>query len=286
MEMKAETEWIELWQGSEGFKNVPHAHADWMQVTLPIQGTCHFTQEARGYALGQGSGLIQPPGTNHHFHIGSRASVIIVKVRERGLGGMEAIQPRFEAGARQDIRQAFDADAVVARFRHWMLALIQGQALADPLAVQEVEHDVLHYMDGLVGASPANRSRDTAARTGTSAASAALRSASPIGGIDAHLERALAYMHDCYENAISIDELAGIALQSRFHFIRSFREATGTTPYQYLLRLRMEEAKNRLRRSEATVGQISADLGFSSTSQFHRAFLKMTGVTPQSFRLQ
>ncbi|QHW29907.1 helix-turn-helix transcriptional regulator [Paenibacillus rhizovicinus] len=279
--MKAETEWIELWQGSEDFKNVPHAHEDWMQVTLPIQGTCHFTQEARSYALEQGSGLIQPPGTNHHFQIGARTSVIILKVRERGIGGMNAIQPRFEAGARQDIRQSFVADDIVSRFRQWMLALIQGQALADPLAVQEVEIDVVRYLGRLTGVTSGVPSPES----GWGAAGTA-GTALPIGGIDPHLRRALAYMHDCYENAISIDDLAGIALQSRFHFIRTFRETMGTTPYQYLLKLRMDEAMNRLRRSDATVGQISADLGFSSTSQFHRAFLKMTGVTPQAFRLQ
>ncbi|NBD27970.1 AraC-like ligand-binding domain-containing protein [Paenibacillus glycinis] len=215
MEMKARTEWIGLWQGSEDFKNVSHAHEQWMQVTLPVQGTCHFTQENRGYALQQGSGLIQPPGTNHHFHIGERASVIILKVRERGNGGMEAVRPRFEAGARHDIRQSFDAGDVLGRFRHWMLALMQGQALADPLAAQEVENDVLAYVGGLVGAG----SQD------------APRTAPPKGLTDPHLERALAYMHDCYEQPLSIDELAGIALQSRYHFIRSFREATGKTPY-------------------------------------------------------
>ncbi|NBD27969.1 helix-turn-helix domain-containing protein [Paenibacillus glycinis] len=53
-----------------------------------------------------------------------------------------------------------------------------------------------------------------------------------------------------------------------------------------MLKLRMEEAMNRLRRSEATVARIGEELGFSSSSQFHRAFLKMTGMTPQAFRMQ
>ncbi|MBO7743307.1 helix-turn-helix transcriptional regulator [Paenibacillus sp. MWE-103] len=269
MEMKAETQWIELWQGSESFKNDSHRHDHWMQATLPVKGTCAFTQENRSYALGEGSGLIQPPGANHHFRLGSGTSVIIVKVRERGAGGMEAVRPRFAGGESHDIRRPFDPDELAGRFRRWMTALMQGQALADPLAVQDVEHDVLAYMGGLVGAAPEGA-----------------RSVPPKGIADPHMREALAYLHDCYDRALSVDELAGIALRSRYHFIRSFREATGVTPYQYLLKLRMDEAMNRLRRTRETVGRISADLGFSSTSQFHRAFLKSTGMTPQAFRQQ
>jgi AraC family transcriptional regulator len=266
MEMKVETDWIELWQGSHNFKNVPHKHEDWMQVTLPIKGICHFTQEEHSYGLREGNGLLQPPGTEHHFHLGEQSSVIILKVRERGNGGLASIDPKFIAGTGHDIKQTFKADDIVGRFRQWMLALIQSQALADPLAVQEVEQDVVSYLGGMLKLGE--------------------KELMPTGISDPHILRALSYIHDCYEEMINIDELAGIALQSRYHFIRSFREATGTTPYQYLLKLRIKEAMNRLRRSEATIGQISVDLGFSSTSQFHRAFLKMTSVTPQAYRLQ
>ncbi|MGG1518136.1 helix-turn-helix domain-containing protein [Paenibacillus oryzisoli] len=269
MEMKAETAWIELWQGSNGFKNGPHVHDDWMQITLPVRGVCHFTQEARSYALRQGSGLIQPPGAEHHFHLGDQTSVIILKVREKGPGGMTAIQPQFTAGAHHDVRQSFDPSALVGRFQQWMLALMQGQTLADPLAVAQVEHDVLAYVGDWLGVNLAEP----------------VPGAAPIEMADPHMQRALAYLYDCYEQPVSIDELAALALQSRFHFIRSFRKATGTTPYQYLLGLRIEEAKRRLRRTETPIGKISADLGFSSTSQFHRAFLKMTGATPQGYRM-
>ncbi|TCM95861.1 AraC family transcriptional regulator [Paenibacillus sp. BK033] len=266
METKVETNWIELWQGSHNFKNVPHKHEDWMQVTLPIKGTVHFTQEERSYGLKQGNGLLQPPGTEHHFYLGEQSSVIIIKVRERGNGGMESLQPHFMAGAGQDIRQEFHTGDMIGRFRQWMMALIEGQALADPIAVQEVEQDVVAYLGGMLKLGQ--------------------KELLPPGINDPHIRRALTYLHDCYDHTINIEELAGIALQSRYHFIRSFREATGTTPYQYLLRLRITEAMNRLRRSGATIGRISADLGFSSTSQFHRAFLKMTGVTPQVYRQQ
>ncbi len=103
---------------------------------------------------------------------------------------------------------------------------------------------------------------------------------------DGHLHRVLDYIHAHYIDQVSIDELAAVALQSRFHFIRSFKSLTGMTPYQYVLRLRMEEARKQLRYSSVTITEISFGLGFSSTSQFYRVFMKSTGVTPEQYRLQ
>ncbi|WP_162162983.1 AraC family transcriptional regulator [Gorillibacterium massiliense] len=267
--MKIETEWVELWQGSANFKNLPHKHDDWMQVTLPIKGICHFTREARNCGLEQGSGLLLPPGTQHHFHLGAQDSVIILKVHEKGIGNMAALEPQFGRRLEYEICQPFATEDIVGRFRHWMQTLLQGQSLADPLSVQEVEYDVIAYLGEWLGIEAKE------AKPLISASS---------GKMDPHLQRALTFIQDCYKNTVSIDQLAVIAHQSRFHFIRSFRDATGTTPYQYVLKLRITEAMNRLRSTEATIGQISAELGFSSPSQFHRAFRKLTGSTPQAYR--
>ncbi|WP_219836799.1 helix-turn-helix domain-containing protein [Paenibacillus sp. R14(2021)] len=272
MEIKVRTEWIELWQGTDDFATISHAHDNWMQVTLPVKGTCLFTQDEKNYELKQGSGLIQPPGARHHFELGKQTSVIILKVREQGAGGMDAMQPDYQAGSTHDIRYTFDADEVTGRFRNWMVALLQGQTAADPLAVQEVESEIVGYVGELTGS--------------VKPASAGSVKPAILGISDPHMLRAMTYMQDCYANAIRVDELAGIALQSRYHFIRSFREATGTTPYQYLLKLRIEGAINQLLHSSATIAKISSDSGFASTSQFYRSFLKLKGMTPQEFRQQ
>lgn len=101
---------------------------------------------------------------------------------------------------------------------------------------------------------------------------------------DLHLKRAVEYAHAHYRDQLDVDTLAAVALQSRFHFIRSFRTMTGLTPYQYVLRLRVEEAKAQLSRTAHTVADISCSLGFSSASQFYRAFAKATGLTPEQYR--
>ncbi len=56
------------------------------------------------------------------------------------------------------------------------------------------------------------------------------------------------------------------------------------TPYQYLLRLRMTEARRLLLSTNLPVAQIATRVGFSSSTQFVKMFRSMEGVTPGSLR--
>ena len=83
---------------------------------------------------------------------------------------------------------------------------------------------------------------------------------------------------------VSIEELAGLAGLSRFHLIRSFRDAFGQTPYQYFLRLRMDAARHLLRTTDLQVAEIGRRVGFSSSTQFVKMFRALEGATPGSLR--
>ena len=83
---------------------------------------------------------------------------------------------------------------------------------------------------------------------------------------------------------ISLGELAEAAGLSRFHFLRSFKRSTGETPYQYVLRRRIETAQTLLREQVMTVEAVAAAVGFSNATRFIRAFRLKTGVTPGAYR--
>jgi AraC family transcriptional regulator len=72
---------------------------------------------------------------------------------------------------------------------------------------------------------------------------------------------------------------------STFHFAREFKRATGTTPHQYVVKLRVERAKQLLSKSEMPLVDVGFKSGFSHQSHFTRLFRKVTGTTPQSYRL-
>lgn len=67
-------------------------------------------------------------------------------------------------------------------------------------------------------------------------------------------------------------------------FKRRFTGATGLSPIAYVQRLRVEEAKRRLERTEASVDEISWQVGYEEPAFFRRLFKRMTGLTPGSYR--
>jgi AraC family transcriptional regulator len=84
--------------------------------------------------------------------------------------------------------------------------------------------------------------------------------------------------------SISLGEMASAAGISRFQFLRSFKRTTGETPYQYVLRRRIEKAQQLLREQTITVEAVAAAVGFSSSTRFIRAFRLKTGSTPGAYR--
>jgi AraC family transcriptional regulator len=83
---------------------------------------------------------------------------------------------------------------------------------------------------------------------------------------------------------LSLTELAAAIGLSQFHFTRLFKNATGTTPHQYVLSLRIARARNLLQQTKLPVSQVAAMSGFKGVTQFNRAFSKLTGTTPSEFR--
>ncbi|WP_165279994.1 AraC family transcriptional regulator [Paenibacillus protaetiae] len=244
------------------FENTPHTHEGQYQVTIPTRGTCHFTHENKRMDLGEGDMLLLQPSDRHCFHIGDDASVLIIIANEKALFDSPS-QAQEEVYVRKRIRPSY----AKSLFREWM-----GRTGADSgewLAEQEAEASLLEQLRQLVEAGKA-------------------------GGMDGgpdlqapwdrHIARAAEYIRAHYAEPLTIDELAAVALQSRYHFIRSFKAAVGLTPYQYVLRIRMEEAKRLLRQTAGTATEISFRLGFSAPSQFYRAFEKLVGVTPEQYR--
>ena len=84
-------------------------------------------------------------------------------------------------------------------------------------------------------------------------------------------------------------DLAAIAREARrspAQTIRIFRQATGMTPYHYLLDQKMRAAGNLLFTSDAPVGEIARRLGFQDEYYFSRLFRRIMGRSPRIFREQ
>jgi AraC family transcriptional regulator len=82
----------------------------------------------------------------------------------------------------------------------------------------------------------------------------------------------------------SLDRLARDAGMSRYHFLRVFRRATGTTPRQYLIQARFRRAAAQLATSREPITSVALDCGFGDLSTFNRRFRAVFGVSPRRFR--
>lgn len=83
---------------------------------------------------------------------------------------------------------------------------------------------------------------------------------------------------------ITIDSLANHFGFSPRNFKRRFKNATGDSPINYLQRLRIETAKNRLEMTRDTVNEITWSVGYEDSSSFRKLFKTHTGLSPSQYR--
>jgi len=91
--------------------------------------------------------------------------------------------------------------------------------------------------------------------------------------IDAHSHR-----------PIDLEDAAGQADISPFHFLRLFSGVLGVTPHQYLVRSRLRHAARLLADDERSITDVAYDVGFGDLSNFVRTFHRAAGVSPRRFR--
>jgi AraC family transcriptional regulator len=99
----------------------------------------------------------------------------------------------------------------------------------------------------------------------------------------AAVRRAMAYIRDNPDRAISLQELAGAAGLSRFHFSRVFKHHLGLSPARYVERIRIEQAKALIVSGEMSLAHVALAVGFADQSHFSRRFRFQEGRTPAAF---
>ncbi len=98
------------------------------------------------------------------------------------------------------------------------------------------------------------------------------------------LEDIINFLNECYHRDCSIEMLSEMANMSRYHFIRLFKKVIGKTPYDYLLDIRIDKAKEFFRDKNAKITEVSIRCGFNNISHFSNVFKKKVGYTPTEFK--
>ncbi len=103
------------------------------------------------------------------------------------------------------------------------------------------------------------------------------RAEAGLGGDE--LRRVTDHIEAHLDGDLSLGRLAALAGLGPHHFLRRFRAAAGTTPRQYVIRRRVERARELLLGGSG-IPQAAARVGFSSQSHLHHHLRRLLGVTP------
>jgi transcriptional regulator GlxA family with amidase domain len=101
---------------------------------------------------------------------------------------------------------------------------------------------------------------------------------------DAAIHKAQSWLARHFSVANPIEQAARISGIPERSFKRRFKNVTGHAPIDYVQRLRVEEAKRRLERTQAPVDEISWNVGYEDPAFFRRLFKRITGVTAGAYR--
>jgi AraC family transcriptional regulator len=96
--------------------------------------------------------------------------------------------------------------------------------------------------------------------------------------------RVLVHVQQNLARELGLEELARVACFSPFHFHRVFRGMVGESVGQYVRRLRLEQAAQRLKQGKRTVTDIAFDAGYETHESFTRAFRGAFGCSPSEYR--
>jgi AraC-like DNA-binding protein len=97
------------------------------------------------------------------------------------------------------------------------------------------------------------------------------------------IERTRTYIQEHYQEICSLEQLAELSCLSKYHFIREFAKAYGTSPIVYRNAIRVSEARKLLADGTPPI-TVATELGFADQSHFGRVFRTHVGFTPAAYQ--
>ena len=99
-----------------------------------------------------------------------------------------------------------------------------------------------------------------------------------------HAPKIKFFIEQCVSRSLSLKELKELTHLSQAHIFRIFRDAYGTSPFQYHAFVRVQKAKLMIRNTNMSITEIAENLGFSSIQDFCRVFKRVDGFPPSTYR--
>lgn len=231
-----------------------HAH-DFHQLVICLDGHAEFEIEGLGGNIAPQTGCIVPANHVHYYEgIGNNHQLIF---------DLPDDAPPL-SGTHRELARLFNAPRFFALddpLRNYLNFLIQELAQPRPAQGDLLAATFLGCLHARLNAQPPPRQ---ARRLN-------------LVTLDRFIQHNLA-------RGLSVADLAQQACLSEAHFSECFREQTGVTPYQYILRQRLATARHLITSSNLPLSEVAAHTGFSSQSALSHAFRRSFGHSPGKLR--
>lgn len=244
-----------------------HSH-EYDELTLILEGQGYYSSPEQNIKVNAGDLVLIPPGLHHGF---------VCTVPWQGIS-VHFQHDRLPVHSRYPL---VGTEHEQERIRH---AGLEGEELRwAEISLSRLEHewkserengDVQHLMRLALETTLLlfQRSRDAQAPYGS--------------GDSGVVQEVLKEIHAGYYTGITIGELASKHFLSESNLRKKFVEAMGISPKQYIINLRLMEAKRLLQQTDKAIESISSEVGFTSSSRFYEFFVKSAGITPLEWRVQ
>ena len=101
---------------------------------------------------------------------------------------------------------------------------------------------------------------------------------------DEYFIKTISYIHEHYNEKITLDFLAKLSQTSRSSYISKFKEICKMPPLTYLTKTRIAIAENLLLESSLSVAEVAYRTGFYDCSHFAKIFTQEKGISPFAYK--
>lgn len=236
----------------------PHGRKDYQLIYI-AKGKAHFYFNGKKHVISAGNIVLYRPDEPQHYHYHSTDKTEVYWVHFTGCE-VEAMINRYLLSDTENIFYAGNYPDYPSLFNQ----MIRELQLCHK-GYEELLTLFLRQVFVLL-----NRYANENKKTGSD--------------IQNEIELATHYFNEQYHTPISIADYAHSRHMSTCWFIRNFKKLQKVTPCQYILALRIANAKNLLENTNYSICEIAETLGFDNPLYFSRLFHKHTGTSPSAYR--
>jgi AraC family transcriptional regulator len=220
-------------------------------------------EDWKEYKFAPGTVSIIPAGSRFAFRASQTGDFVLVQIDPEFLhhAARELITgERVELILQLGIKDEYLAECIRTLLTEAEQQYLGGRAYGESVAIAMATHLVRKYSR----TGPLLRNRTT-------------------GLAPFQLRRVTDYIREHLNESVSLEKMASATGLSIFHFARMFKAATGVTPKQFVLRCRLERARELLLTEDRTISEVALEVGFCDQSHLSTHFKRLYGTTPKQF---